>query len=87
MAHPAPGGAVPADVGEAAVEVPVGRAEGHLLNGLVHDEALRVVVHHAEAVPVHVEDGANRFALRILKWASCDVAVRKKQRISAMAYL
>jgi hypothetical protein len=36
---------------------------------------------------VHVEDGANRFALRILKWASCDVAVRKKQRISAMAYL
>ena len=40
VAHPSPGGAVPADVGETPLEVAVGRAEGDLLDGLqrVHSQ-------------------------------------------------
>lgn len=41
MAYPSAGGAVAADVGEGFVVVAVRRAEGHLLNGLVHNEILR----------------------------------------------
>lgn len=40
MAHPASGRTVPADVGKGLVVVTVRSAEGHLLNGLVHDEVL-----------------------------------------------
>ena len=67
MAHPAPGRAVSANVGEAAVVISVRRTEGHLLNGLVHDEAFCLVVHNAEAVPMDIEHGANGLALGILK--------------------
>lgn len=41
MADPPAGGAVAADVGEGFVVVAVGRAEGHLLDGLVHYEILQ----------------------------------------------
>jgi hypothetical protein len=67
VAHPPPGGPVPADVGETLVVVPVGCAEGDLLNRLVHDQTLGLVVHHAEAVTVNVQDGTDRLALRRLK--------------------
>lgn len=40
VAHPASGRTVPADVGEGFVVVTVRSAEGHLLDGLVHDEVL-----------------------------------------------
>ena len=67
VAHPASRGAVPADVGEAPLVVAVGRAEGDLLDGLVHDEPLRLVVHHAQAVAVHVQHRAHRLPLRVLR--------------------
>lgn len=40
VADPAAGGAVPADVGESLVQVAVRRAEGDLLDGLVHQQVL-----------------------------------------------
>ena len=67
VTHPAPGRAIPADVGKAAVKVSVRGTEGDLFDGLVHDEALGLVVNHAEPVAVDVEDGADGFALRVLK--------------------
>lgn len=59
MAHPPPGGAIPADVREALVMVTVRRAERHLLDGLVHDEPLGLILHDPQAVPGHVQDGAH----------------------------
>ena len=47
MTHPAPGGPVTADIGEALLVVPVGRAERNLLDGLVHDHTL-VGVRHSD---------------------------------------
>ena len=67
VAHPSPRRPVPADVGESALKVAIGGAEGDLLDGLVDDEALGLVVDDAEAVPVHVEDGADELALRLLE--------------------
>ena len=67
MAHPPAGGAVPADVGESPLVVAVWRAEGDLLDGLVDDEAPRLVVHHSEAVARHVQHSAHALALRLLK--------------------
>ncbi len=67
VTHPPPGGAVSADVCETALVVAVGGAERHLLDGLVHDEALSVIVHHAQPVAVHVQHRTDRFALRPLQ--------------------
>ena len=67
VAHPPARGAVPADVGEAPLVVAVGGAEGDLLDSLVDDQPLRLVVHHAEAVPVDVQHGADRLPLGVLK--------------------
>mgnify|MGYP006863843085 CR=1 FL=1 len=61
VTHPTPAGTVPTNVGEPALKVPIGRAEGDLLNGLVEDEALGVVIYESDAVSGHVEgptDGA-----------------------------
>ena len=36
---------------------------------LIHDQTLRLVVHHAQAVAVHVQHRAHRLALGVLeKW-------------------
>ena len=43
------------------------RASSDLFYGLVHNEALGLVVHDPEAVAVDVQDGANGFSLGILQ--------------------
>ena len=67
MAHPAPRRSVPTNIGESPLKVPVGRAERHLLNGLVDDQAFGVLVHDTEAVAVDVQDGTDGFTFRTLK--------------------
>lgn len=59
MAHPAAGGAVAADVTEAALVVPVGGAEGYFFYRLVHYQAFGFVLYDAEAVAADVEDCAD----------------------------
>ena len=61
MTHPPSGGSISADVREAAVVVPIGRAERDLLDRLVDDEASRLVVHDSKPVAADVQNGSNRF--------------------------
>ena len=37
----------------------VGRAEGNLFDGLVHDEAFGFLIHHAKPVTTHVQNRSN----------------------------
>ena len=67
VAHPPARGAVPADVREPPLVVSVGGAEGHLLDGLVDDEAASLVVHHPEAVPAHVQHSSHALPLGRLR--------------------
>ena len=62
VTHPPACGSIPTNIRESSLKVPVGRAERHLLDGLVDDQAFGVLVHNAEAIAVDVQDGTDGFA-------------------------
>lgn len=85
MTHPATSGSVAADVAEAALVVPVGRAETHFLNRLVDDQTLRLVVHHAQTVSADVQKATNGTTTRVLKERRGDRV--KKRRLSMESFV
>lgn len=50
VTHPATSGSIPAYVAEAAFVIAIRCTEADLLDGLVHYQALGLVVHHSQAV-------------------------------------